>query len=368
MNTNETIVIESPSNDRLPTAAAINQARAANANPDFEIRGLARVGTDNQHEAGVVDLKAPDGLNARVTRFGLLPIRNIPVDAQAFNVWHIPANEFFPFRGFVNELKNSNGDVYATVPRTPLEQLVDMQTIAAGRNFVDFPEIAKLENEENARRVFMVLSLPRLCSKYGYDLKNQCLTCWIAYLESDEFRIKVYSEFQGEAEYNLRTVALDAAGKLITNFLEALQTARQEIDTAIRQVEDKTSGKDTFYAIDYLHVYHTHSERPQYKTTTQGVPADIGSQIGAAIAPFLQQRQPQPAAPQPPAAPAFTLDDISRMIGEAVSQATQPLTDEIERLRKQTGVENASQTEPVDDEAIVIEDKPKPKGNRRNGS
>lgn len=177
-------------------------------------------------------------------------------------MWEIPANIVFPFRPFIGEIgQDTKGNETYRVERLPADQIEDLRRIA--QFFVEFPEMAKLDEPE-AAQVADVLANPRSCSKYSIELGNSCTSCWLGYLHSDAVKTAIDALPANE----LKRAANASLPILIAALTEALGDARRRVDEAVREIDDPTKGKKQFYDVDYLNIYHTHSERPQYKTST----------------------------------------------------------------------------------------------------
>lgn len=204
-------------------------------------------------------------INPRLTRYIFIPLA--PLNEQpvsAFYVPEIPPNEFFPLRVFDFPVMNANGNQTA-LEKLPGEQVLDLQTVVGSRipynQFLDFAEIAKLDNEDAASQIFTVLTNPHICTKYGTRLKNKCLSCWSDYLSSEAIeRIQTLDSA-------LQPLAFSALEQLQTLFEDARQTADREVAMALQLVDDKTAGKSKFYDIDYLNIMHTHKDMPKFRTT-----------------------------------------------------------------------------------------------------
>jgi hypothetical protein len=205
--------------------------------------------------------------NPRATMYGFLPIWPFPTNSRSFYVWVIPANVVFPFRPFVSEiLQDVNGRVIATYERLPKDQVTDMEMSCP--EFINLTPLSLFERkgatDEDIMQVVSSLTSKKRCKKYPLELDNLCITCWIDYL-SNEFYDKVDSLPFNNPES--ASVAKETASRLVSGMSKALDAARRRIDIAIRDMDDPRSGKESFTDNDMLAVYHTHSERPKYKTT-----------------------------------------------------------------------------------------------------
>jgi hypothetical protein len=139
----------------------------------------------------------------------------------------------------------------------------------------DFIEVAKLNDKRKAERIFACLKPTdknaqgkpefRLCSKYPFELKDSCLTCWLDYL-NNEADVVIEQTFANETE--LLVVAKQTKGRLGEVIFQALAKADIQVAEALRQMDDKTTGKTNLVDLDYQSIYHAHKERPKFRTTT----------------------------------------------------------------------------------------------------
>lgn len=254
-------------------------------------------------------------INPRATRYGMLPIWDLPTLAKDFYVWSIPANTVFPFRPFVGEvIKDINDNVLHVTERMPQDQILDLYNMTTF--FVELTPLAQLNDEAKAARVVEVLANPSMCDKYPVELGNSCVTCWFKdSLTKMEDRIK--EEFKDDAE--LRKTARDSMKILQEAFTKAIDEARRKVDVAIRDIDDPKSGKTMFFPADYLNVYHTHADRPVYKTSTNAN-ANVGTQIAEALQGLMKKEE----------APTV---DIAAVVAAAVAEATKGLRDELDAYK-----------------------------------
>lgn len=230
--------------------------------------------------AAVDTLSAPkqNELNPRATRYGMLPIWSMPVQSKAFYVWEIPANMVFPFRPFVGEVvRAANNEVLATDERMPASQVADMYVMSP--YFLEFTALNALQDETKAQQVAEILYNPSTCTKYARELGNKCIHCWINYLNGEATERVAQLLGTGNEVSNAAMASIDL---LREGFGKALAEASRRVDVAVRDIDDPKSGKTMFYDADYTNVYHTHNDRPQYKTTT-AANSNIGQQIADAI-------------------------------------------------------------------------------------
>lgn len=256
-------------------------------------------------------------LNPRATRYGLLPIWSMPTASRDFYVWEIPANTVFPFRPFIGETgQDVNGNVTYTHERMPQDQILDM--FNSTQFFVELEPLARLGDETKAQRIADTLSNPNPCDKYPVELGTGCVTCWFKDSLLDmETRIK--SEFSDDAE--LRKAARECMTLLRAGLTKAIDEARRQVDVAIRDIDDPKSGKSMFFDRDYKNVYHTHADRPTYKTSSSS--ANVGEQIASAIQAIADRKQ----------TPAEPTVDVAKLVAEAVAAATKDLREQLASVK-----------------------------------
>lgn len=247
-------------------------------------------------------------LDPRATRYGLIPIWSQSVAARDFYTWTIEANKVFPFRPFIGEiLQDIKGNEIGRTERLPADQVLDIQRITSF--FTELPALAELNDEDRAAKVVSVLVNPSDCTKYGMELGNGCATCWQAYVH-DGIADRIKSELAGDNELQR---AANACVPILRSVLEkAVSEARRLVDEAIRDIDDPTKGKKQFYEFDYLNIYHTHADRPKYRTQTNNT--DSAQAIAEAIKSIAQ-----------PQAPALDPKMIADMVAQAVDAATADL-------------------------------------------
>lgn len=211
--------------------------------------------------------------NPRAVKYGFLPIWPYPTSSRQFYVWVIPANVVFPFRPFVSEiLQDINGNTLSVFERLPGDQITDMQTSCP--EFIYLSELSEFEKkgatEEDIYQVVSALTNKKKCSKYPIELNNECISCWVEYLNNVFYEKADSLPFSNPESV---FVAKSTAAKLVNGMSSALESARRRINKALMDIDDPRSGKDSFTDNDMLAVYHTHSDRPKYKT----VVSDTGS-------------------------------------------------------------------------------------------
>lgn len=272
-------------------------------------------------------------LDPRATRYGLIPIWAQQVAARDFYVWTIPANNIFPFRPFIGEIgQDTKGNETYRVERLPEDQIGDLRRMT--KYFTELPELARL-SEEAAEAVAAVLLSPKPCSKYAIELGNQCSTCWMEYLYSDEITNRINSELEGNDLKRAANASIPALRQVLR---DAIDEARRLVDEAVREIDDPTKGKKQFYEQDYLNIYHTHAERPKYKTSTSST--DSAQAIAEAIKAIAQ-----------PQAPAFDPKMIADMVAAAVAEATAPLKAKLDEYEK------PAVQELIDEKAAKVKEK-----------
>jgi hypothetical protein len=263
---------------------------------------FAQVGTAPKQDKAVI--------NPRATRYGLLPIWPAQTSSRDFYVWKIPSNSVFPFRPFIGEIgRDMNDRIMYTTERLPEDQITDMYALTPF--FIELDPLAKLGDEMQAQRIAEVLANPTECSKYPFEVGKSCTTCWLKDILTDmDARISAVLA----DDPKLQRVARECAGILREGLSKAIDEARRELDVAVRDIDDPKSGKSMFYDHDYLNVYHTHSDRPQYRTSTSN--SNVGSQIADALR-DLTRRDEAPVV------------DYAKLIADAVSEATKDLREKL---------------------------------------
>lgn len=268
-------------------------------------------------------------LSPRQTRYGMVPIWPVHTNPRSFAVWKIEANKVFPFRPFIGEIgQDVNGRETYRIERMPADQILDMYTTSP--YFVELTALAKLDTEDKAKAVAEVIANPTVCPKYGIEIGPQCASCWMEYLH-DGVYAKIKEVFKDAPD--CQRAANKSVEELKAALTKAIDEARRQVDMAIREIDDPTKGKSMFYEHDYLNIYHTHADRPKYRTSTANT--DAISQLAAAM-----QNMAKPAE-----APAVDQEVISQMIAEAVAKETAKLQAEIEAYRTPPAVENTTPVE-----------------------
>ncbi len=292
-------------------------------------------------------------IDPKLTRYIFIPLQSL-VDqiSNAFYVNEIPANTFFPLYefdfpvpvesgGMASDdltLRHLNGSKLSL--RTPGEQIVDLQRTIGSRLyynfFADFIEVAKLDDKAKAKRIFETLKPKSLCSKYAFELKDTCLTCWLDYLnnEADAVIEEAFAD-----DFELSTIAKLTKGQLGEVIFRALSQADVEVAEALRQMDDKTTGKTNLVDLDYQSIYHAHKERPKFRTTTDNQ-QDLHE--------VLKTLQGVISNSQPAQNNDNVLQQVAQMMAEQEAKAKareKALLDEIEALKGKTA--------PVAEKAVV---------------
>lgn len=250
------------------------------------------------------------------------PVKNL--DGQFFATETIEANQFFPLRSLESPGWNAAGGSIK-VPRSPAEQVADIMQDAANENnpriIVDFFKLSQLESETDAEQILSALANPKPCTKYPFQLKNRCVTCWRDYLAT-EAPAKIVAEFSDNPR--LYEAAADSLERLHNAFETALARADQSVHTALSNLEDKSKGKSQLYDFDYANIRHAHKETPTLRTSVDGQ-NQIERLIGA-----LGNALPQQAG--------VTLEDVKSVVGEALNAKNNELAEkeaEIQKLKEQ---------------------------------
>jgi hypothetical protein len=281
---------------------------------------MAAVGTQPK-----IDKKS---INPRATRYGFLPLWTQQTSARDFYVWKIPANQVFPFRPFIGEIGYDpyGKELYRT-ERLPAEQVTDLQRL--NQFFVELTPLDRLESEEAAERVASVLINPNTCPKYEMELGNECTTCWLKYLFAE-----AADKAKGLEDAAERKAARECIQLLTAGMSKALEEARRLVDIAIRDIDDPKSGKTAFTAKDYLNIYNTHSERPQYKTTASGS-GNIDQLVSALTGALKKDEAPNVDV-------AALLSEMSSMREELAKLKATPEVDKAEEIKKKITKEKDS--------------------------
>jgi hypothetical protein len=269
---------------------------------------------------------SPASINPRATRYGVLPIWEHPTDSRAFALWVLPANKVFPCRPFPGEKINYLDGTALTGPeRMPADQIADMYTLSP--YFIELPELSKV-SEEEAGQVVTALSNPNECTKYPFELGRECTTCSLEYLRTHAANADALPD-------DLRPIAMQSARILINGYEKALDEARRRIDAAIHEV-DKPDSNYQFTPEDLTSVYHTHSSRPTYRTSTSG--SDVTQQLVEAL------RGSQ--------APAIDASAIQRMIDSATQPLLQHISEQNQTISNLVGERQASEDGPDEEEVL----------------
>jgi hypothetical protein len=207
-------------------------------------------------------------LDRRMTRYGFRPIWDIrDLPGQGFMDNEITAGTVRPFRLFQFPVTNDRGE-QMLIDRFPDDQVQDMVNTVPF--FIEFREIALLDNEDAARSIFEALANPNACSKYPYQLRNKCATCWLNYLRSPLASERL-SPFLGSPYEEAVTASYNS---LAANLEEALAEAERQIDEAESLIADSTSPKQTYVPNDIINIQHRHDDMPEYRRTTKSLSAE----------------------------------------------------------------------------------------------
>jgi hypothetical protein len=282
-------------------------------------------------------------IDPRATQYGFVPIWPVHgLPSSAFKLHSLPGNKFVPFRVFQIPTANASGETHdaegkpLTRDRMPNEQVADLYNVAGEeKHATHFPELALLENETEAREIITVLANPNQCDKWGDKLGTSCATCWLDYL-----RTEASGEIAGQFGQSPRLMdaAVATAQRLIATFEAALATAKSNVDVALREIDDPKTGKDRFYSVDYLNVWHTHQSEPQFRTTTAREASFDG--LAKALEAAITTKQG-----------GLTSEDVQSMIDRSVSSKTEALEQENAALRAKLDALNA----PVDTRSDIAQ-------------
>lgn len=252
-------------------------------------------------QSGVRRPTAHDGVNPTATRFAIVPIWDITgLPATAFKTHGLIGSKFYALRPFRIPITNAEGHQEER-ERQPLEQVGDLFVVAGDKFATDFPALAKLENETLAREIIGLLANPNKCEKYPLELGASCATCWVAYLRENASAVLAETY---EDNPTLFEAAADTMQRLVTSFDNALAEAREQVNVALRDIDDTKSGKDRFFDVDYRNIWHTHQGMPQMKTSTNEAASLEG--LTKALTQALAARD----------AGGLTLEDVKALIAE----------------------------------------------------
>lgn len=259
----------------------------------------------------------------RDTAYGILPIWEYPTSPRDFYVWSIPANIIFPFRPFLSERgQDMFGNILYEVERLPDDQIMDLE--ANYQFFINLKELRDF-SESDVIEAAKLLYNPKPCDKYPLEIGNKCITCWLQYLDNDfHVRLKQECADKGAA---FKKALIKSAEKMRAGFIESLGEARRRLDRAIREIDDPKSGKTVFFDSDLLNVYHTHSDRPKYKTTVNE--NDRFSEVLKIVA-------------------ESKTENLTNIISTAVELATKPLLEKIQTLEKEIETKSKTKAKPSD--------------------
>jgi hypothetical protein len=204
-----------------------------------------------------------DGVDPRAPRYGLSPIWPVhEIPANAFKLSSVPGGKFIPFRVFEYPSNDANGRSIRK-ERMPEEQVADFYAVTADKFGTDFPELAVLEDESLVREIIACLANPKPCSKYPLQIGHGCATCWLEYLRGPDVG-EALSKFAGNEKVS--DAAVKTVGRLVAALDNAASKALSDVGVALRDVDDPKVGKDRFYDVDYLNIWHTHQNMPKTRT------------------------------------------------------------------------------------------------------
>lgn len=218
-----------------------------------------------------------EGLNERMTRYGVRFIRDtVDLSPRDFLRHSLEPNRFHNFMVFRYPVPSETGKrdgIGEFIDRLPAHQMKDL----TGKGFVDLREIAELDNEDEAVRIFDHLTNPNLCSKYPFDLGSSCVTCWRDHLRSDAFQVGDFSDLSAVGLLALRATH----ERLLKAMDDALIDARAVVNQAASDIDNANSAKTDYDPFDYVCIRHTHSAMPTYKTANPQ--ANFAEVLGAAL-------------------------------------------------------------------------------------
>jgi hypothetical protein len=275
----------------------------------------------------------PSGLAPHKPRWIFLPIQDLQVESLDFRTNILPAMTFYPLEPFRNWVDTERGRI--PVPRTTEGQFADvgLKTVVADRKVADLMDISLLEEEADQVEVFSVLMNRRVCEKYPFELGNQCATCWVRDIEED-LEARVEEKLQGKPA--LREVATKTARLLYEVLNEALTDADLLVNEALEQIDDKKMGKLRLYEYDLTNIYHTHREKPKFRTTAEsgGETAEAMKQSAEAMTMIAEKMGDSTGN--------VSKEEIQAMIAEQGNETAKALEEAHKKIRDLEAVKNGS--------------------------
>jgi len=306
---------------------------------------IARPSTYRAPEQATRD--AESYIDPNATRWIFVPVQPITgLPGQDFGVWQIPENQFFPIYTAFPVIPNETGTT-TTVPFTSQAQLAALSDLAASdttpRVLIDLFKLSQLENAQEQEQILEVLTNPNKCSKYPFQLRNRCATCWRHYLAT-EAPSRVAEEFaHSERLFEAAAATLD---QLIFAFDTAIPRAEADLSTALKTLDDGRSGKTALFDIDYRNIRNAHKDMPSFRTST-----DQGGDIAR-----LTEALTKTLTPQVAQSTGVTSDDVKSIVSEALSVKELVISEkdnEILRLRAQLA-EAQAEKQPAPEGATAL--------------
>lgn len=268
--------------------------------------------------------KEQDGLNDRVTRYGIRFIRETTdLDPRAFMAHSIPANKFRQFVVHQFPVTTEQSDHHSVgdfVERMPSHQIRDL----TAKGFLDLKAIAMLRDEGEAVKIFDHLTNPHSCSAYPFELGNACVTCWAEYLRSSEFQQRDFSNLTEAGMFALQ----ETHKQLIEGMDAALTDARAVVNKAASDIDSTVSAKNDYDPFDYVCIRHLHAQMPTYKTANPN--EALAKAIGMAMRGGVSGAEQEPAL-------AEKLASLDRAIKE-VEEMKKAMQDNREKTDVESGI------------------------------
>jgi len=306
---------------------------------------IARPSTYRAPEKATRD--AATYIDPNATRWVFVPVQPITgLPGQDFGVWQIPENQFFPIYTAFPVIPNEEGTSTQT-PFSSSAQLAALSDYAASdtapRYLVDLFKLSQLESAQEQEQILEVLTNPKRCSKYPFQLGNRCATCWRNYLVTDA-PTRVAEEFaHSERLFEAAAATLD---QLIFAFDTAIPRAEADLSSALKMLDDGRTGKTALFDIDYRNIRNAHKDMPSFRTST-----DSGGDIARLTDVLTKTLTPQVAQNT-----GVTSDDVKSIVSEALSVKELAISEkdnEILRLRVQLA-EAQAEKQPAPEGALAL--------------
>lgn len=308
-------------------------ATATLETPVIEGSGLPEVPVkaSSIFDPGAVPTKVDSGVSVDAPRYCFIPLIRKPVAGTEFRVpdWHLPVNQIFVVRSFSNTITDVPSGGKKSVPRTAAAQANDIYLLAGREGGLDFPELAKLQDDDAARLICdTVLANPKICERYPDENGIGCVTCWNVYLNR-EAPAKI-----GELPFALQETARTALGRLQESLARAQTFARDTFRMSVDAIEGNKKAR--LSEQDRINMRNVHQEEPNF-SGVMGQATGLGAEIAKGIA----------AAMATQATPQVDTGMIAGIIAEQLAPLQQKVADlEAENLALKADVPAKDVAEP----------------------